>query len=497
MLEPARILHRRPGRLLRIAAGLMLALTALLPLAQANTGSTPPAATSHKAAPRVADVSYLLGSEERLRQLYPDASWLPPELAAGYSDLGETIRRFTVQSLQRDGVVNPVVRVTFTGDEGQRQVRISVRPVNATTRRYATVHPTWMDSAHAEAGLRSVQACQKTLNPTRCWDPKPVDGKPWAFYLPLGLPMVTQRTVLFLDYPPLPALTGQDYLHNFTMCRWGRVMGAAGAANPLQYETLLDSRPIAAPGSGVDALMPDPAFWFDGGNDLVAGSPYLGPMLSLMVAPQNAAARLTRPVAVFGTPARQAWATMIGLPRVDVLQTGITQLNDADSPGGKARQNTPWIATNHPDVTSYNCCPGDSSPTCADKRSGSISDALIRSEQTDFVAACWLQQMSGSKPPSASAALAACQQRWIDPKAPADRQSLCVQAKLDNNNPQAACKSYQDAWNYCAVHQANACATLQCDYDAADPALARQPLPIEARRPPGWQDTCRQYHSAP
>jgi hypothetical protein len=464
-------LTRRAGQ---VAAGAVLALAALLPA---------------QAAP--AEVSYLLGPQDQIRRLYPDASWLPPEQAAGYTSLSETIRHFTLQSLQRDGVRNAQVQVSLTEVQGQTQVQIRIRPVNATTRRYASVHPAWLDRQHAGAALRSVTACQQTEAPSRCWDPEPIAGKPWAFYLPLGLPMVNQRTVLFLDYPPLVALTGQkqDYLDNYTMCRWGRVLGAAGAAEPEQYETLLDSRPIAAPGTGVDGLLPDPIYWFDGGNDLVADSPYLSPMLSLLVAPASAKAGSTRPVAVFGTPARQAWARMIGRDRVDVLDTGTTRLPASANSTQRASLTTPWIATNHPDVTSYNCCPGDPSAKCSD-RSGRVSDALISSEQTDFVAACWLQAMSATRPQQPEAALAACQQRWVNPPAPTDRQSLCIQAKLDNQNPQAACASYQEAWNYCSAHQANACATLDCNYD---PKLVLQPLPAPAQRPAGWAETCQHY----
>jgi hypothetical protein len=422
-------------------------------------------------------VSYLLGDKATVQSLYPDASWLPPEYAAGYPDLAATIRKYTLQSLQRDGVAKPSVKVTFPVVAGVVKVRVTISPANRVTRRYAQVHPAMLNTANGQAALMGAKACQAATEPT-CWDPQPRAGQPWAFFLPLGLPMATQKSVLFLDYPPIPALTGQDYLNNFTMCRWGRVMGAAGAKNPYGYETIVDSRPIAAPGSGEDALLPDPQAWF---NSNEKGAVYLTPILTLLTTPQagkavaKADSGRTLPIAVFGGTARKTWAKMVDRPSVGVLDVGETQL------GGQSRI-TPWIATNHPDVTAYNCCPGDASPYCKG------SNDLLTDEQGDFVAACWLREMAEPDAPTAEVAKQRCSDRWINKTSAADKQTLCIQAKLDNNNRDAQCKTYVDAWNYCSANEANACSTLDCNYD---PAKVKQPVPPVAQRPTGWGDTCQ------
>lgn len=420
-------------------------------------------------------VSYSLGPKAMVQTLYPDASWLPAPYAAGYPDLAATIEKFTLQSLQRDGVKGAKVRVTFEPAGDQAEVRIRIHPANAVTRRYAQVHPAFMDATHGQAALKAVKACQATPG---CWDPQPKAGQPWAPFLPLGLPMATQKTVPFFDYPPIPALTGQDYLHNFTLCRWGRVMGAAGAKNPLAYETLVDSRPIAAPGAGIESLMPDPATWF---NRASPGADYLTPMLQLLTQPADDKATITRPVATFGAAPRRALAAMVGATSLKVLDVGESAL------GGQARK-TPWIATNHPDVTSYNCCPGDSFAGCAGSAKEPASFSLVADEQTDFIAACWMQAMAATNPPSAADAKARCETTWKTSPDASARQTLCVQAKLDNNNPAARCTSYEQAWNYCAAHDANACASLDCSYDSSQVKLA---LPPPAKRPYGWQDTCQ------
>lgn len=412
-------------------------------------------------------VSYTLGSEAEVRALYPDASWLPQPYAADYPDLAATVAEFTRQSLERDGVADASVKVALEGEAGARSVRVRITPADDTSRRYAEVHPRFLDQAHAQQALKGIAACRDKPG---CWDPKPVEGEPWAAYLPLGLPMVNQRTVLFLDYPPVPALTGKDYLDNFTMCRWGRVMGAAGAQAPTTYETIVDSRPIAAAGSGQDAYLPDPLSYFD--DTTGAAGRYITPMLGLLAGGEEA-----RPVAVFGSAARKAWARIAGRSQVGVLDVGTADL-------GKDAGEVAWISTNHPDVTSYNCCPGDPDKSCG------TSHALLTDESKDFTAACWLITMADNPGMTPEAARAACAQRWTQPAAAADRQALCVQAKLDNNNTAALCPSYQEAWNYCSAHGANACASYDCKYD---PQAVAEPVPPPSRRPAGWENTCNSY----
>ncbi|WP_322520688.1 hypothetical protein SR882_07775 [Guyparkeria halophila] len=438
------------------AALFALALTAALatPQVQATTESD--------------GVVYDLGSESTLRNLYPDASWLPAAYAGDYTNLAETIEHYTEQSLRRDGVEAPRVDVRFVDRDSTRTVRVTIHPENEITRRYADLHPAFFDSDHAGQARAGVEACKAAKG---CWDPKPRQGQPWAMFLPLGLPMATQQTVLFLDYPPIPALTGRDYLNNYTMCRWGRVMGAAGADTPTAFETIVDARPIAAPGSGESQYLPDPITRFD--TNTATGADYLSPMLRLLTETDQA----SRPVAVFGSDARNAWARMVGRTSVDVLDAGTTHLAK-DAPA------TPWIATNHPDVTSYNCCPGDPASRCGD------SHNLVADEKKDFVAACWLITMSEKPGQSPETVRQQCENRWMNAPDDQAQQALCVQAKLDNNNPAATCRSYTDAWNYCSAHNTNACASYDCHYDLDK---VSQPVPAPSERPAGWGQTCNQY----
>ena len=435
-----------------------------------SRSAAPPAAAADA-------VSYALGPKAIVQTLYPDASWLPAEYAKPYRDLGATIESFTRQSLTRDGVNDATVKVTFPTLDGREQVMVTIQPAGAVAKAYATVHPALLDAAHGQAALRAVAACQADSSSPKCWDPQPRPNQPWALYLPLGLAMVTQQAVMFMDYPPIPALVPAgggigDYLNNFTVCRWNQVLGGIGVRAPAAYETTVDSRPIAAPGSKEEALMPDPPTWFNSGK----GAVYLTPMLQLLTGSGLDGGTTTRPVAIFGGTPRKTWGTIIGSSKaVEVLDVGTTQL------GGQARS-TPWIATNHPDVTSYNCCANDPSSRCAG------SQNLVSSEQTDFVAACWLHTMARPGAPSAVEARQSCEAKWRNQPSAGARQVLCVQAKRDNNNAAAACESYEDAWNYCAAHDANACATLDCSYDKA---RVTAPVPPVAQRPFGWNESCR------
>ncbi len=421
-------------------------------------------------------VTYLIGDKATVQQLYPDASWLPKEYQAPYPDLARTIEHYTQQSLERDGVRNPQVKVSFVPRDGAEHVQVSITPANAVTKRYAQVHPAFLDRVHGQAALRAAQACMKSDSPTKCWDPKPRPGQPWAFYLPLGMAMAKNQSIMFMDYPPVPALLARDYLNNFTLCRWTQVLNGAGVRDYLPLQAIVDARPIAAPGAGEDALMPDPNLWFD----TATGAPYLTPMLQLRTTPAAAAAQKMLPVAVFGSSPRKAWGSIVGQSSLKVLDVGESRI------GGEKRA-TPWIVTNHPDVTTYNCCPGDPSAKCQPSSGGMSNQELLASEQKDFVAACWIKTMSAGKPPSAAAAKQQCEARWVGKPNAADRQTLCVQAKLDNNNRDARCGNFEEAWNYCAANGANACASFDCKYDKAK---VRLPLPPVAQRPYSAEQNC-------
>jgi hypothetical protein len=98
------------------------------------------------------------------------------------------------------------------------------------------------------------------------------------------MPLVNQQAVILLDYPPAVSLIAGDYLKNVTMERWSRVLAAAGVSNPVLYETIVDTRPIAAPGTGQTAYLPDPATYFNAPN---TDHFYITPMVALLTNPPS------------------------------------------------------------------------------------------------------------------------------------------------------------------------------------------------------------------
>ena len=69
-----------------------------------------------------------------------------------------------------------------------------------------------------------------------------------------------------------------------------------------------------------------------------------------------------------------------------------------------------------------------------DKGTKQPNDALIHDEQVDLVAACWVLTMTAAHAPSATKAKQRCETAWMTRPSASARQTLSVQAKLDNNN---------------------------------------------------------------
>ena len=503
---------------------------------------------------------FLFAPGNQVAQMYPSKTSLPPDYQGCYPDLSDTIEHFTTQSLKRDGVQNPVVTAWEYALTMHLSIWvINIFPSNPTTQAYATRHPAFLDWSHAYQAVLGVDACEaQPLQPpsgctaTTCGDVSPCNDKncqldgqtcacsycdtgcwpsdqcpdkeTWAQYLPLGMAMVNQKAVNLLNYPPAVSLIGgedpsdcsngtydqsqQDYLANFTMCRWSQVLGASGADDPELYETIVDSRPIAAAGSGLKQDLPDPSTWFDSST----GGTYITPMLTLLTTNSSEGATSTLPVAVLGSPAQQAWpeindltevkitdcnmtqATPSGQYYVDassgypcVLQVGSVVLAGNDSP-------TPYITANHPDVTSYNCCDQDQNKdACYDDEYGWSWD-LIEDEQTDFVATCWIQAMSDYPGQDLWLTLQSCKATWVA----TPQEALCIQATLDNDDPDYKCWSYGDAKAFCQAHDNDACdgiasgnGTKYCGHDTLAEAQAQAcPDHTQPSWPSWYQDNC-------
>jgi hypothetical protein len=109
--------------------------------------------------------------------------------------------------------------------------------------------------------------------------------------------------------------------------------------------------------------------------------------------------------------------------------------------------------------------------------------------QKDFVVACWLMAMAMDEPPTPETAKQTCEDRWIKNISDADRQTLCVQAKLDDNNWDARCATWEAASAFCTANGADPCAEASCAAYGGEADVT--PPPVD-ERPWGWQDTCNE-----
>lgn len=450
----------------RLLLGSVVALAMAIAGACGPAGEPAPAAKPAAAAAWPGSVTYALGRD--IGKLYPNASWLPQDYQdyqSKYRSLGGSIQMFTEQSLQRDGI-------SYTSVKADDNGTVTLTGTDRRLAQYAQMHPAFADKAHATQALNGVTRCQETgpVAPSkyRCWDPVPLIGQAWALFLPLGMPLVNQQAIILLDYPPAVSLLHGDYLKNATMDRWSRVLAAAGVANPVLYETIVDTRPIAAPGTGQADYLPDPADYFNARPDRF----YITPMVSLLTnPPSNTSATNSLPVQVLGGPAQRAWCAAVG-ETVHTLSTGSTTL-----PG--ATKATSWVAGNHPNVTSYQCCPNDPYQKCTDTGTTppTKSYSLIADEQVDLQVACTIMTLSRNQSLAPAKASETCSAAWGGDPAkllPANARTLCVQAKLDNQNPAAKCSTVEAAEAYCTAYGNNACFDFTCSVPAAKAAADKR-----------------------
>lgn len=387
--------------------------------------------------------SYVYTLPANSAKLYPDASWLPDTYKKYYPDLAATIQDYTQQSLTRGNLTHTTASVTI-GQDGKPTIELkgsdSVEAMNS----FAKVQQTFFDNDHAVQGLNGVTNCQKTPG---CWDTDTTQKYPWAMFLPLGMAMTNQALVNFMNYPPAVSLEQKDYLDNNTMKRWSGVLQAVGIQNPVLYETIVDGRPIAAAGSNLKMPLPDITTYFNS-----PGNNYVTPMISLLT--QSATPGYTLPVTVLGAPAGVDWAKVIGVPSVKPGDVGTTNVISA----GKK---TAWVAGNHPNVTSYQCCPGDPSKDCQAHDGYPVADQLIPDEKTDLMVACIEQGLATNPAADPNKVKAQCAASWNSPVIPpANQATLCVRARLDYSwNGIGNCKTTAEATDFCNRHANNACAT--------------------------------------
>ncbi len=386
---------------------------------------------------------YPSGENDDLDDYYKNMKGFPQTLA-------DSVKRFTEESLARDGI-----QATVAVSVADSQVTIAIDSADPAAAQYQTVLPQIMSDQVAGLGLKGAKACHD--QGAACWNPAGAQKAEanhtpshWAFYLPLGLPMVNQQTVMLLNYPPNDALCATDYLNNFTIDRWNwrlETVGIPTSETP-RYETILDGHPIAAPGSGQSGYIRDTTSYF-----YSKGQPnYNDAMLDTLMRPLDTSR--TVPLQVAGSDARAIFAEMIGKKELDPGDVGLWQRD--------GKRTIPWVATNHPNVTNYQLCPNDPLKKC-DPTYG-CSDDLVADELLDLQAICTLKQLAEDPSADPATTMKNCKKVWCtEDNGVCEKRKVCIQARRDytyrvGDTPDPGmcnCKAAAEA--YCGANNNDAC----------------------------------------
>ena len=418
----------------RIALAVVLACASTVVLAQ-----TPVAAQTTSVAPcdGKPQVSYTLASKAEIDRLYPVIQTASESAHDRSMAVASSIQLYLQNSLVRDQITDAcALKVVPQGAAGYL---VSFYSGNPNAAAYGATQKAWLQ--RAALALKGIKACQGSKDPA-CWQPTGSNltcSGPWQFYLPLGLPMLSQRMVMLLHYPPYSAMQQSDYLNNATLNRWQRLLTTVGVAPAdwTLYTTTVDIFPIAAPGSGETGCFPTAnAVRFFG----TQGSGYIPSMLDALVSQPSGATQKphTRPVIVFGSEAIGYWNAAYPQAPTAVLKAGSVNLTPT-----APQKMTAFMGANHPIAAVYQTC--------------SSTPGITTMAGQDLATACFAKTMGDQPNADPVAVAASCQSAYNNPKPDSDQAAqLCTTAVIDKS-PQYAHWSKPQAQAWCAQHNNQIC----------------------------------------
>ena len=198
-------------------------------------------------------------------------------------------------------------------------------------------------------GLKAHQDVFPVLEKEGKWDPENT-GK-WRFFLPLGLPMVKQKSLQFFHYPPIRLLDPmQDYLEDPVPVRWEELLMANGLITQAQarlYETVVDATPIAAPDDQGSKTPKDKNKFKYGLIPIEYFTQYQQDLVTLLLNESINDSEFTIPIVIYGKHPREEFEAVF-LPKSEAGDKPILGINKVTTveiiPGKK----TAVLAANHP-----------------------------------------------------------------------------------------------------------------------------------------------------
>lgn len=289
--------------------------------------------------------------------------------------LDQTISIWLRKSIERDGYKSNTLNVF------EQNGRILVDLDTDAKQQYASVLPRFLEAG--DKALKGAMSVHK-------------DGKwryNWRFVLPHGLPLVNNKSVQLLHFPPDYVLEDiQDYLKAKTTERWADLLKRNGA-NPAEldkFQAIVDIAPIAAPAGDGRTL--------DERNIYSYFTPFIDDLVDLWTTPNTS--QRNKPLVVFGAPAskyvEERYKVKLGIAKYAPLTLAGNRELDA-------------IGANHPSRF-YNAI-----NSLLDKDPGNIEEAVklgMSIASDDLVAACWQVRMTMPNAKSGQDELNSCEARW-------------------------------------------------------------------------------------
>lgn len=397
-----------------------------------------------------------LGSIDRVTQLFSY-----PNDPASSESLAHTVVHWFSQTLKNDGV--NVMAAVEVDTEGFSLVLDGPDVRSAACSRYADRLPGFL--LNGDAALQTVAQIKADGK----WDPSP-DGptppyRPWRFFLPLGMPMVNQRSLQFFHYPPIRLLEQtRDYLDDPVPVRCFELLEANGVAPgdlPL-YNTVVDGAPIAAEDDQGSKKGGDPDF---GWMPIQYFAAYQKAQVQLLLNPAPGHEGFTVPIVVYGAHPRQVFQKLFNVnlgasvnrrfvPHADVVEI---------LPGLK----TPVVGANHPYMfyaqAQISPTPGGSSVGSGHYASAGACQGSTGIMRGDLAISRWQKVMADDPSQSPMDVLNACTAYWNDPAQAAQVCALARhQASLFYSDPVSLAFRYNtsltDAAAFCSTSNNNPCA---------------------------------------
>ncbi|HZI04186.1 MAG TPA: hypothetical protein VEZ71_09205 [Archangium sp.] len=378
----------------------------------------------------VSDLFIPLGTQAELETLfsYPNV----PHNPSGET-LSGTIERYFTQTLKRDGFLAQGAGAQVVEQGSQRFLR--VHGPRSLMPQLLPYGPRF--SQFLQNGREALTTVQRLKEEGR-WEPH------WRFFLPLGMAMLSQRSLQFFHYPPLALLQYyQNYLVDPVPARWEQLLEANGARKEdvQRYETVIDGAPIAAQDDA------------GRGIPIEAFTDYQKAQVQLLLNPVGEA--YTLPILVYGIPPMAQFQKAFSV-YMDVLGTSTAEL----IPGRK----TPVLGVNHPYRFYFDAQSGPSTgQVIGSGRLGPYRQLAQLIMVQDLIAARWQLQMAADPSLDPSAVLEECVAYWQSPKRQAE---VCAQVlhqgSLITEGPQGDRfrfgMSLQEAQAQCAAHGNDVCA---------------------------------------